>query len=294
MITRVQSRGSAALFAALLAGAAVGAPPAGEPAATGQPAPPARLEPAGPPRPDWRGGRTDGHPGCDRRRPSWSRVSTSWLGVRIERPTEELRAQLPALARGTGFVIETIERDGPAQAAGLQSHDVLWRLDDQLLINEAQLAVLLGLHQPGDVVRLDFYRGGKPMQSEVKLGEPPAGPGFQMAEDNTPFVVGGADPALPLHIVNVPRRSATVEHPDGRAEVTVDESGFRLTISDPEGRTIHEGPLFDAQRRLLVPEAWRERVESLHSTLMESLRRAQGAPNNRPPRLRVIPPQSGP
>jgi hypothetical protein len=228
--------------------------------------------------------------GTDVQRREWSRISTSWLGVQINRPGAEVRAQLPALLPGTGFVVEKIEAGGPAAAAGLLPHDVLWRFDEQLLINEAQLTVLLGLHEPGDLVRIEFYRGGKPMLGEVKLGEAPPGQGFQVARDGTPFFVGASGPQIPLHIVNVPSRSATVEHPDGRAVLTADEGGLRLMISDSQGRTIHEAPLFDSQGQMRMPEAWRERVKSLHSTLIESLRRSQVA---RPPRIRVIPPPAG-
>lgn len=259
--------------------------PAAEPAAEFPPA----AEPAGPPRP-WPPGvhprdfGPDGRRGHDWRRREWSRISTSWLGVGIERPTEELCSQLPELPSGTGFVVATIEPSGPAEAAGLLAHDVLWRLDDQLLINEAQLAVLLGLHQPGEMVRIDYYRGGKLLQAAVKLGKPPARPDFRVARGGGPF--GPPEPQVPLHIVNVPSRSASVEHPDGRAVLTVDGGGFQLTISDPEGRTIHEGQLFDAKGAILAPEAWHERVEALHATLVESMRRTQAS---RPPRVRVIP-----
>ena len=212
----------------------------------------------------------------------------TWLGVRLFRPTPEVIAQLPELPPGTGFVIEGLVDDGPAAAAGLEPNDVFWRMDGQILVNEAQLAVLLAMQHAGDVVKLDYFRGGRPAQAELTLGEARSGRGFEVAEDAAPVVIGGVPPGVPMHIVNVPSRSATIEHPDGRAVLTVDEDGFRVAISDPLGRTVHEGPLFRRDGSMRVPAAWRERVESLHATLTAALRKAS---STRPPRIRVIPRQ---
>ncbi len=215
-----------------------------------------------------------------------ARDNASWLGVSIERPPPEVRAQLPGLSPGVGFVIKRIDRGGPAENAGLQANDVVWKINDQLLINEAQLWVLLGMWKPGVIVRIDYFRNGRPANVELTLGKAPENGGFDLARNDGPFIVGPPGTGIPLHIVDVPRREASVENDDGRAVLTVDQAGFRVKISDPRGRTIHEAPLFDANGKMRVPEEWRERVESMHSTLVESLKRARGV---RPPRMRVIP-----
>jgi len=212
--------------------------------------------------------------------------NASWLGISIERPPPEVRAQLPGLSPGVGFVIKKVTRGGPAENAGLQPNDVIWKLNNQLVINEAQLWVLLGLWKPGETVRIDYFRGGLPATAELTLGKAPGRGGFDLTPDNSPFVIGPPGTGMPLHIVDVPRREARVENDDGQAVLTFDQNGFRVKISDPKGHTIHEGPLFDANGKMSVPGAWRERVESLHSTLAESLKRARGT---RPPRMRVIP-----
>jgi len=212
------------------------------------------------------------------------RDNASWLGVSIERPSPELRAQLPGLASGIGFVIKKVNSGGPAENAGLQPNDVIWKINDQLLANEAQLWVLLGLWKPGETVRIDYLRGGQAADTELTLGKSHGRGGFDLARNDGPFFIG--PPGTGLHIVDVPRREASVENDDGQAVLTVDQTGFRVKISDPQGKTIHEGPLFDANGKINVPKAWRERIESLHSTLAESLKRVRGA---RPPRMRVIP-----
>ena len=82
------------------------------------------------------------------------------------------------------------------------------------------------------------------------------------------------------------RFDLTIENEDGRAELTMGRDGLRLVISDERGNTIHEGALFDERGMISAPPKWRERVESLHAALLESMSRSQTA---RRPRLRVIP-----
>lgn len=210
----------------------------------------------------------------------------AWLGVKISRPGAEVRAHLPGLPKGTGFVIERAEAQGPAKAAGLLANDVIWKLDGQLLVNEAQLAVLLGQHRPGDEVEIDYYRFGKQASTKLILGEAPLGVGFDVKRGLPPLVTAQALPGMPTRIVNVPSRTASIDNEDGRAVLTMDRTGIHLVISDDQGRTSHEGPLFDVKGRITVPVEWRERVESLHAALIESIQRAQPP---RRPRLRVIP-----
>jgi len=212
--------------------------------------------------------------------------STPWLGVTLLRPGSEVRAQLPELPRGSGFVLQKVEAGGPASRAGLVAHDVIWRMDGQLLINEAQLSVLLSLRRPGEAVEIDYFRAGKVGNGKLTLGIAPRGGSFEMIRPGQSLVTGPPLAGMPVRVVNVPSRTASMDNEDGRAALTSDRTGINLLISDAEGRTVHEGPLFDARGRLTAPVEWRERVESLHAALVESIRRAQPA---RQPRLRVIP-----
>jgi hypothetical protein len=190
------------------------------------------------------------------------------------------------LPKGTGFVIEKVETGGPAAVSGLEANDVICSLDDQLLVNEAQLAVLLSQRKPGQEVVIEYFRGGRSASAKLVLGEAPAGSGFEIERRLPPLVTAQAPPGTPTRIINVPSRTASIDNEDGKAELTMDRRGVQLVISDSLGRTIHEGPLFDNRGRIAVPVEWRERVESLHAALLESMQSAQSP---RRPRLRVIP-----
>lgn len=93
----------------------------------------------------------------------------AYLGVETAPVDPTVAAQL-GLARGTGVVVRRVAEGSPA-AGVLQPHDVLTRLDDQILVNMAQLTVLVRNHQVGDEVKLTYVRGGKESSVKVKLGE---------------------------------------------------------------------------------------------------------------------------
>lgn len=97
-------------------------------------------------------------------------VQATYLGVTGDRVSPALNSQLN-LPKGLGLVITHVAADSPAEAAGLKKHDVLHKLDDQLLVNFEQFAVLVRLHEPGDTVTLSVIRGGQPAEVTATLSE---------------------------------------------------------------------------------------------------------------------------
>lgn len=93
----------------------------------------------------------------------------AYLGVETMPVDPTVAAQL-GLPRGTGVVIRRVAEGSPA-AGLLQEHDILTKLDDQILVNMAQLTVLVRNHKAGDEVKLTYVRGGKETSAKAKLGE---------------------------------------------------------------------------------------------------------------------------
>ena len=92
----------------------------------------------------------------------------TWLGLAADDLSEDVRAQLP-LPDGAGLVVRHITAGGPAAQAGVQANDILVRLDDQLLVNAAQLRALLRGKKEGDKITLTFLRKGKEQKVTAKL-----------------------------------------------------------------------------------------------------------------------------
>jgi len=95
--------------------------------------------------------------------------TVAFLGIHPERVDPALRAQLD-LPDGVGILVAEVVEGSPAARAGLKAFDVLHRLDDQILVNPEQLRVLIGMHRPGEQVRLTVLRKAKPVTVTVKLG----------------------------------------------------------------------------------------------------------------------------
>jgi len=93
----------------------------------------------------------------------------AFLGVETM-PVEPTVAVQLGLAKGTGIVVRRVAGDSPAEGV-LQPHDILIKLDDQILVNMPQLTVLVRNRKAGDEVKLTYIRGGKEATAKVKLGE---------------------------------------------------------------------------------------------------------------------------
>ena len=91
----------------------------------------------------------------------------TFLGVETMPASPTLASQL-GLADGTGLVVTNVVPDSPATSV-LKEHDILVKIDDQLLIEVRQLAVLVRNHKEGDEITVTYIRGGKQQTATVKL-----------------------------------------------------------------------------------------------------------------------------
>jgi len=111
----------------------------------------------------------------------------TFLGVQTAPVGRSLAAQL-GLPRDTGLVVTDVSEGSPAEAV-LKEHDVLTKLDDQMLIDQHQFGVLIRAKKEGDEVTLTFIRGGKEMKSKARLGQHEV-PKLAMWEAATPVDAG--------------------------------------------------------------------------------------------------------
>lgn len=202
-----------------------------------------------------------------------------WVGFDVTRADDVVRAQLPKLPKGVGFVISAVAGHGPARQAGIQTFDVLWKWNDQLLVNEAQLAALLEMQKIGDGVQLTIFRAGEEKQIKVTLGAEPdpkavaAGPTIESTK--TPTMVPRLESPRPL---DVNTRIARLEDGNAVLEMELRAEGTWLTIADEGGNTVFEG-FFDDNATKKIPAIWSDRVEALHRTLQDRLGKKSPSPS---------------
>ena len=93
----------------------------------------------------------------------------TFLGVETAPVSETLGSQL-GLPKESGLVVIHVVPDSPA-ASVLKQHDVLVKLDDQLLVEPRQFSVLIRNHKEGDEVVFSYIRAGKTATAKVKLAK---------------------------------------------------------------------------------------------------------------------------
>ncbi len=209
----------------------------------------------------------------------------AYLGIAAE--PADAAAGLPD---GVGLTVTFVDPAGPAAADhAIAAGDVLHLLDDQLLVNPAQMVTLVRLRHPGDAVTLTVLRDGRPTRVTVRLGSklrpaaPPPPPSQAGGDDERiptlPGVVGPDpvtgrlpdDPQLPLP----GHARTTVAFDDGTysARVSTDAAGHKqMAVRDAAGRPVAAGPVDTAEQWNAFPADVRQHLQSVR-TLIAAPRR---------------------
>lgn len=218
---------------------------------------------------------------------SQTHAPRAWLGLQVAKPDATITAHVPALPPGVGFLIKSVDVGGPAEEGGVRKLDLIWKIGDQMLVNEAQLATLLRLSKPDEEITLSGFRAGKPLELKVKLGQAPLlTPPFP--SDLVEAAILAGDSAGPMRIVNVAEKSASFSAEDGTAVVRCEDEVYYVTIHGPDEKLLYTGEFASQEDFSKAPEAWQRRLSALRRGLDKTLE--GGIVTPRQPRPRVVPP----
>lgn len=210
-------------------------------------------------------------------------VKAAFLGVGVSNAPEVLTEQLK-LPQGVGLVVEFVEKDSPAENAGIQPRDLLHKLNDQLLINVQQLATLVRTFKPGEGVEVTLIRKGEVLTLDATLVEkelPELSSAAQQFEFSTvpgfPSLVPGQMPQI--HVDALPGEVGKARiirvMPNATSKIIkVDDDGLRvelesqagkktLRIQDADGKSLFDGAYNTDEEKAKVPPELREKVEAL-------------------------------
>jgi serine protease Do len=101
------------------------------------------------------------------------RVSRGRIGVVIQEVTKEL-AESFGLSKPMGALINSVEKSGPADKAGLEASDVILKFDDKTINTSSDLPRIVGSTKPGSKVTLQIWRKGAAKDILLTVGEIPA------------------------------------------------------------------------------------------------------------------------
>ena len=210
-----------------------------------------------------------------------------WLGLTVSRLEDAVRAHVPAIPAGFGFVVASVDPGSPAEKAGLKPYDVFWKFGDQWVANEAQLFALLRLHEAGEEVKLGVCRSGEPLILAVVLAAIPEDRLLGKLPPLETSVLPAALPDLPMKVLNPADRSAEIETADGRAVLSLVDGNAEVKISSSDGAVVYEGPVRDPAGVSQGPDPWKPRVGALERALAHA---TKGNLAPRPARTRMVPP----
>ncbi|WP_293763309.1 DegQ family serine endoprotease [uncultured Aquitalea sp.] len=106
------------------------------------------------------------------------KVSRGQLGINIQEVTQEL-AQSFGLPKPSGALVVRVDPQGPAGRAGLQTGDIILKLDGRDIDSSKDLPMMVGALQPGAKVKLTVWRKGGEKTIEATLAELAPEPGVQ-------------------------------------------------------------------------------------------------------------------
>ena len=91
------------------------------------------------------------------------------LGVSVQEVNQSL-ADSFKLDTPEGALVSSVEKDGPANKAGLEPDDVIRKVSGHAVVSSSDLPAFISQDAPGDKVKLDMWRKGAALTIEAKLG----------------------------------------------------------------------------------------------------------------------------
>ena len=104
---------------------------------------------------------------------STGRVSRGRIGVVIQEVTKEL-AESFGLAKPEGALVNSVEKGGPAEKAGVEVSDIITKFDGKSVASSSDLPRIVGATRPGSKVGMQVWRKGAAKELTVTVGEIPA------------------------------------------------------------------------------------------------------------------------
>jgi serine protease DegQ len=99
-------------------------------------------------------------------------VTRGWLGVEPQALTRET-AQALALANVDGVLVRALQRNGPADRAGIQVQDVVVDIGGEPTPDVPHLLARIAELKPGTSAKVKVLRDGKPLDFDVVVAKRP-------------------------------------------------------------------------------------------------------------------------
>ena len=100
------------------------------------------------------------------------KVTRGRIGVTIQELTREL-AESFGLSKPNGALISSVEKNAPADKAGIEASDVILKFDGKEVNSSSDLPRIVAAIKPGTKVTVELWRKGETRKVTVEVGELP-------------------------------------------------------------------------------------------------------------------------
>ena len=102
------------------------------------------------------------------------KVNRGRIGVSIPNPITKDLAESLGLPNAKGALIDTVEKDSPAEKAGILAQDIILKVNGKQIESNIDLQRTIGNTAPGTKVAMSVWRKGAPKDITVTVGEVPS------------------------------------------------------------------------------------------------------------------------
>ena len=113
------------------------------------------------------------------------RVSRGRIGVVIQEVTKEL-AESFGLSKPVGALVNSVEKGGPAEKAGIQPSDVILKFDNKDIVSSNELPRIVAATKPGSKVTVQVWRKGEKKDLQIVVVEIPDERGAKRQQGKKP------------------------------------------------------------------------------------------------------------
>ncbi len=191
-------------------------------------------------------------------------------GLDLSRASTVLRQQL-GLERGAGLVVDGVHEGSWAAEAGFRQHDVLVRLDEQLLVLPEQFDALMESASPQSCTVL---RAGREVSitlgAVARVASPskasPGPFGLRPTPSSVAIMQEAVRPAGGQPSGRTPDETLVRQDPDYLIRLTSGEE-TRLVVFEPGGRIVFNDAIDSREGQERIPPAVRDRVADMEKML---------------------------
>mgnify|MGYP006260684553 FL=1 len=97
-------------------------------------------------------------------------MTRGWIGVQISDLSPEIAKSLD-LKSPHGALVQDVFKGDPADKAGLQSYDVVTKVNGKSVKNSREFLIAVGNLRPGSKVKMEYYRDGRKKDTRLTVAK---------------------------------------------------------------------------------------------------------------------------